>query len=690
LKARVTLALVIPRGWTAVANGAAAAADSTDTATTVRFAETEPISTYLIAFAAGPWQTVSRGPMRLYVRASRRAEVEGDTILALNDRARAWLESYFDRPFPFQKFDVVLAPSFPFGGMEHPGAVFYNEENFIFRERPTLNQQLGREATIFHEVAHQWFGDLVTMRWFDDLWLKEGFANYMAAVMQAALDSSSGAWKTFYLRNRPNAYAVDVTDGTTPVWQTLDNLDRAKSAYGPIVYNKAPGILKQLAYLVGDTAFRDGLRAYLRQHAYGNATWHDLIGAVSAAAHRPLDTWAASYILRPGVPIIEQRLTLRDGRIASLELVQHAARPLSGPGPWPGKLDVQVGARHVSVELRGNRTRVPVEGEPAPPFVYANAGDYGYAVVMLDRRSVDWLAQNIQTIDDPLLRAMLWGSLWDLVRDARLSPARYVAIVEHGIPSERDEQIIAAVLARTTRSVEAYLPDAQRAALRPGLEHLLTTMVSDTSRTFGLRKTCLDAYVALAGTTDAMGQLDRWLDRDSLAGAALKAPTRWAIVTALVARQWPTAGRRIAEQTARDTTTEGKRRAFIAGAAHPAEPVKDAYWNRYWTDRSLNEEWVTASLRAFNTPEQSALTLKYLVPALDTLAWIQRNRRIFFLGAWLGAFLDGQTSEDALARVERFLRTHPMLPADLRQKVLQADDELHGTVWIRRGGASLL
>jgi len=283
VKGRVTLSLTTPRGWTAVANGRVTAID-TSSALTFHFAESEPISTYLVAFAAGPWNvrtsTVNGRAISIYARASRTREVEADTLIALNARAIAWLEKYTAQKFPFQKFDFVLAPAFPFGGMEHPGAVFYNEESFIYRERPTLSQLLGREATIFHEVAHQWFGDFATMRWFDDLWLKEGFATYLAAVMQADLDPSANAWKTFYLRNKPAAYAVDASSGTTPVWQQLGNLDQAKSNYGAIVYNKAPGILKQLNYLVGDTAFRDGLRAYLRDHAYANATWHDLLSAV--------------------------------------------------------------------------------------------------------------------------------------------------------------------------------------------------------------------------------------------------------------------------------------------------------------------------------------------------------------------------------------------------------------------------
>ncbi|HEX8362115.1 MAG TPA: M1 family aminopeptidase, partial [Longimicrobium sp.] len=209
LKARVSTRITAPAAWKVLANGALEGRDTAAGGVTWRFGATEPISTYLIAFAAGPWATWESGGLTLYARASRRAEVDADSLMDSNRRAAAWLAGYFGVPFPFAKMDALLAPAFPFGGMEHVGAIFYNEAQFVFREPPTLSQRLGREQTIYPEVAHQWFGDLVTMRWFDDLWLKEGFATYAGAKVQAGLDPASDAWKTFYLRNKPAAYAVD-------------------------------------------------------------------------------------------------------------------------------------------------------------------------------------------------------------------------------------------------------------------------------------------------------------------------------------------------------------------------------------------------------------------------------------------------------------------------------------------------
>ncbi|MFL5578675.1 MAG: M1 family metallopeptidase [Gemmatimonadaceae bacterium] len=709
LKARVTLALRTPGGWTAVANGAARDS-SADPAggRTFRFAETRPISTYLVAFAAGPWatraKTVGGRRITMYVRASRAAEAEADSLIDANARGLAWLEQYFARPYPFGKFDFVLAPAFPFGGMEHPGAVFYNEETFVYRERPTLTQRLGRTATVYHEVAHQWFGDLVTMRWFDDLWLKEGFATYMAAKMQDALDPPSMAWKTFYLRNKPPAYGVDVTEGTTPVWQRLANLDQAKSNYGAIVYNKAPSVLKQLDYLVGDAAFREGLRRYLARHAFANATWRDLLRAVGEASRRDLTAWGDQYILRPGIPVLELRAAAPSsngaGAVATdgLEAVRLTQRPMrpavSGPAPWPIRTQLlawgegAAAPTRIPVELSGAAATVPLSRPAGPPaLLFPNAGDYAYAVTLLDSGSVAWSERHVGAVDDAFLRAMLWGSLWDLVREARLAPARYLALAERELPAERDEQIASAVLARVTRAATRYLSEAQRDSILPGLEATLLGVAADTAREYGIRKSHLDALVALAATPATLARLDALLDSASAAGIPLRPPTRWAIVTALVQHDAPGAARRLAEEARRDSTTEGRRRAFVAGAARATAESKAEYFRRYFADRSLNEDWATASLGAFNAPNQQALTLPYLVPALDSLPWVQRNRRIFYLGSWLDAFVSGQTSPEAAARVDAFLAAHPSLAPDLRSKLLQSADELRRAVAIRRAWA---
>jgi aminopeptidase N len=688
LKARLTLSLTVPPTWRAIANGLTEKVDTTS-GLTYRFRETDPLPTYLFAFAAGPWKAASgeSGPA-FWVRASRAGEVETDSIQSQVRSALASLEQYFGVRYPFQQFQHMLAPAFPFGGMEHPGVTMFNEESFIYREPPTMNQRLGRRATIYHEVAHHWFGDYVTMRWFDDLWLKEGFATYMAAKMQD-IEHLPNPWMSFYLRNKPAAYDVDQTSGTTPVWQQLANLDQAKSNYGAIVYNKAPSILKQLNYLVGDSAFRAGVHAFLVKHAYGNATWQDLLAAIGTASGRSLTEWGRQYILRPGMPIVEQRLEIQNGVVQRLVLIQHPAQKLSGRGVWPMRTEIAMWkngalARSIPIEIKAETTIVAAAaGQPAPDFVFANYNDNAYGLVMLDPRSTEWIERHIGDISDPLLRAMLWGAMWDLVRDARLAPRRFIAMASRELPAEREEQITSGIVSRLTRATSSYLSDAQQAGTIGDIERLLLAGASDSQRTYGVRKNQLDAYIGLARTPAAIARLTAWLDSTSTAGVPLRQPTRWAIVTRLIERGASNADALFAAEVKRDTTANGKRSAFVARAATPNAAAKREYFERYFRDTTLNEDWATSSLRAFNTPDQSTLTLPYLVPSLDSLPWLQKNRRIFFIGSWLGGFIGGQRSQQALAEIDEFLARRPMLPRDLRLKILQTRDDLERTVRIR-------
>ncbi|HET7234790.1 MAG TPA: M1 family aminopeptidase [Longimicrobium sp.] len=708
LKARFRWRLSAPAGWKVLANARVESADTarpgdnSTGAVTWNFAETEPISTYLAAFAAGPYATWSSAPagerpITLYARASRRAEVDADTLTRTNRDAARWLEGWFGVPFPFSKLDMVLAPAFPFGGMEHVGEIFYNENSFIFREPPTLTQRLGRDATIFHEVAHQWFGDLVTMRWFDDLWLKEGFATYMAARMQNELRPGSEAWKTFYLRNKPLAYGVDVTRGTTPVWQELGNLDLAKSNYGPIVYNKAPSVIKQLSFLVGDTAFRAGLHGFLTSHAYANATWQDLLASIQQASGTSLQRFGEQYILRAGMPRVDTRLEMDGAMVRSLVLTQRIARPLEGDpgGWWPMKVNVRLGYHDrpdVILPAQFNGDSVLVQGAaglPVPDYVWPNDGDYGYGLFFPDERSAAWIADHVGEVKDGLLRAMLWGALWDLVRDTRLPPARFAEIALRELPREADEQIASLILDRGATALTRYASSADAARLYPAWERVLAERARDARLGYGMRKESLDMLVATARTPEARAILREYLaGTRKFDGAAVRQPTRWSIVQQLLSLGEPQARALYDAEVRRDSTPEAARRAFVAAVAAPDTAVKAAYFRRYLDDPTLNEEWVTASLGAFNDPDQARLTLPFLRPSLERLEWIRDNRRIFFLPSWINAFIRAQSSPEALATVDRLLEEHPELPIDIRRKVLQARDELERTVAIRRAAGA--
>ncbi|WP_271299090.1 M1 family metallopeptidase [Sphingomonas sp. CV7422] len=697
LKARFRWTLTAPAGWTVIANGALEGQETTSAGTRWRFAETEPISTYLAAFAAGPWTRwtsapAGERPISLYGRASRRAEVDAEAQIATNRAAVGWLSRWFDIPFPFAKLDLLLAPAFPFGGMEHVGAVFYNEDRFIFREPPTLPQRLARDATIYHEISHQWFGDDVTMRWFDDLWLKEGFSTYMAARIQAELQPESNAWTTFLLSTKTPAYRADATSGTQALWQPLDNLDAAKSNYGPIVYNKAPAVIKQLAFLVGEAGFRRGLNRFLTDHAYGNATWQDLLGAVGAASGVDLTAFGQHYVLRAGLPRIDTQLRLAGGSIASLALVQRPARSLPDDrgGAWPMKVRVRLGYRDradvvLDATFDGQTATVAAAaGLPVPDYVWPNDDDQGYGLFLPDNRTVAWIVAQVGTVSDPLLRAMLWSAIWDILREGRFAPARYVTMLLDHLPGERDEQISRTILSRGATALDLYLPEEGAAPLRGRWEQALLARIDDPRLGYGLRKDALDRLIATARTPLALTRLrDLLAGRATLVGAAIRQPTRWAIVRRLIAIGAPDATALYASEQRLDQSSEAVKDAFVARAATPDRSVKSSYFTRYFDDAALNEAWASESLGAFNTIEQATLTLPFLRPALDRLEWIRQNRRIFFLPAWIEAFIGGQRDAAALQIVDRFLGDHPDLPVDVRRKVLTARDELALTVRIR-------
>ena len=282
-------------------------------------------------------------------------------------------------------------------------------------------------------------------------------------------------------------------------------------------------------------------------------------------------------------------------------------------------------------------------------------------------------------VREPLLRALLWSALWDDVRDARLPPARFIELALRELPRETDEQILPRVLGRMRRAAGAYLSPAARERLRPELERAFLALADDTERPYGIRRAALDAFVDVANSHPRLMAL---LTTDSAVGEPVRDPLRWEVATRLLVTRHPDGEAALAAQTTRDATPDGRRRAFIAGAARRDAVTKRAYFSRYFADTTLNEDWASGSLGAFNAPEHAELTLPYLAAALDSLPFIQANRRIFFLGAWLGAFLNGQSSPEALAVVRSWLAREQ--PADLRRKVLEYADELERTVRIRR------
>ncbi len=712
LKAKFLLDVEHPAHWTVIGNTAPTPTDETHT----RFEETRPISTYLFAFATGPFEGLpakNAGEPAIYVRKSQaaRAEQEAPQVQQMAARGIGYFSEFFAQPFPFPKYDLVLIPGFPFGGMEHAGATFLNEDGILFRSTPTPSDYFRRNTLVLHETCHQWFGDLVTMRWFDDLWLKEGFAQYMAYKALATLEPASNPWKHFYDDVKPLAYGIDETLGTTPIYQDIPNLKDAKSAYGAIVYQKAPAILKQLEFRIGSDAFREGLRTYLSTHAYGNAEWSDLIAALNGAISKgkgapstasvkgdsDLNAWAAAWIKRRGMPEIDVDWSCRNGKVDRLTLTQHDVLP--DGLVWP--ISTQVMLNYGSGEKPHRVLRVDwstasinvseATGEACPAFVFANAGDEAYGRFPLDRASEAEASRQIVTIpldkQDPLLRAMLWGALWDNVHLAKSPPKGYVELALKSLPDEIDEAMARVQGGRISTALHSWMSEDARKAAMPRVESVIADRMFNAP-TLGMRIVSFRTFTSISETPDGLQKVkDLLAGKVEVPGMQLKRLDRWNLVGHLIAMSDPEAQLIYEAEKTRDQSGEGLKYAYAAEAATPSAQVKERYFDEYLHSATIQEDWITQSLRPFNSWNQASLAQPYLVRALDELEDIKQHRKIFFLGAWLGAFMGGQdtleNSVNAQTAVQTWLTTHQIDP-DLRLKILEASDPLNRTVLIRK------
>ncbi len=688
LKGRFQLEITAPTAWTVVSNTKPVSSESMGSVSITTFGETRPISTYLFAFAAGPFQKIAKpGLPSLYVRQSKleRAQAEAGEVQTVAAQGITYLADFFAQPFPFPKYDMVLIPGMAYGGMEHAGVTFLREESVLFRTAPTRTDLLGRDLLVLHELTHQWFGDLTTMRWFDDLWLKEGFAQYMAYQTLATLKPNENLWKRFYEAIKPAAYAIDSTKGTTPIYQEIPNLKDAKSAYGAIVYSKAPGVLKQLAFVVGDQNFRDGLRLYLKEHLYANAEWADLVRAFERVSGRSLTRWADMWIKHRSMPQVDVRWACEQAKISRFFVAQHDV--LGEGGVWPVAMQVLLGGTqpvHMRVELDTPETAVPqAVGKPCPRYVFANDQDYAYGRFLLDAHSTSWVMPSLGDVPDLFRRTLLWGSLWESVRQAELAPADYVAETLRLLPRENDESLIQSLVGRTVAALHRYVGDETRRRFVPPMESMAAGQMLRASAP-GLRIVWFRGLRSVAETDAGRADLKRLLAGTlAIPGVELRPLDRWSMVTTLVALNDSEAAAILAAEKQRDHTGDGLKFAYMAEAARPDAATKQRYFNDYLHDPSRPEDWVEQSLGAFNYWNQSALTRPYLLPALEALPQVKRERKIFFLVNWLDAFIGGQQAPASDREVHDYLRT-AALDRDLRLKVLQAIDELDRTVRIRQ------
>ena len=688
LKSRFRLRLDVPAAWRAVANGSLASREERGERALLTFTETHAISSYLFAFAAGDFQVEEAERdgrrMAMYHRETdgERVERNAEAIFDLHASALAWLEEYTGIPFPFEKFDFVLVPAFQYGGMEHPGAIFYRADSLLLDESATQNAYLGRASVIAHETAHQWFGDLVTMTWFSDVWMKETFANFMAAKIVNPAFPEVDHDLRFLLAHHPAAYGVDRTAGANPIRQPLDNLNEAGTLYGAIIYQKAPIVFAHLERLIGEAALRDGLREYLAAHAYANASWTDLIAILDGRTSEDLAAWSRTWVEESGRPQVDVMLETDGDTIARLAVRQ--SDPAQAGRLWNQRLDLRLGygdgaSRTLAVQLRdGEAVAAEAAGLSVPDYVLANGSGLGYGLMALDPRTRDYLLAELPGMEDALSRAVAWVSLWESLLEGEVDPEALIGLAQRALPAETDEQNVSRILGYLTSAYWRYLTPERRTDLAPEIEALLWDGIAAADGR-SLAAALFGAYRNVALSAEATERLERiWREEEEVPGVPLAERDFTALAQGLAVRGAAGSEEILAAQ--RNHIDNPDRRAafeFSIPALSAEQGIRDAFFESLRDSANrAREPWVLNALGLLHHPLRARESEVYLRSSLDLLEEIQRTGDIFFPLSWLQTTLDGHQTASAATIVEQYLTDRPDLAPRLRAKALQAADGL--------------
>ena len=672
LKAPFTFEVTAPDGWEVLSNQPATQTLSVDGAQRVTFAPTLPISTYITAIAAGPYHRVasswSRGELTVELgalcRASLAPHFDADNVFDITRQGLDFYAEHFDYPYPFGKYDQIFVPEYNLGAMENPGLVTFTEA-YVFRGTATDEQHQRRANTILHEMAHMWFGDLVTMVWWDDLWLKESFADFMGSLVSAEATRFTDAWVAFAIKRKAWAYLQDQLPTTHPIVADIVDLEAAKLNFDGITYAKGASVLKQLVAFVGRDAFFEAARRYFKAHAFGNTTLVDLLDVLADTSGRDVREWARIWLQTTGVSTLS---------LDGTDLVQTDPRPhrlAVGIYDYNESGDL---VRTERVELDITESRTPVDLPPGA-LTLLNDEDLTYAKVRLDAESLSTVEASLDRVSDPLARGVIWSSLWNSVRDAQLSVFRYLDMVERFAPAETDLAILSAILTDAQYAVLHYVPKSLRPNVSAGWLETTWKAVFEAEPESGRQLAWARALSAAAAVNDARaGELRSILDGTcpGPVGLALDPDLRWALWIALSATGHASVSDFDGELS-KDSTSAGRTAYVRAAASIPDAETKAAAWASATTDASLSNDRLDATIAGFRSGTDPSLIEGYAVEYFSSLGkwWSERSIEI------ARRLVNGlfPAAEDTSA-VDSWIQANAEAPASLRRLVLERRDHL--------------
>ncbi|MYT33565.1 aminopeptidase N [Streptomyces sp. MspMP-M5] len=693
LKATFRFTVKAPAGWTVISNS-----PTPEPAGDVwRFEPTPRISTYITALIAGPYHSVHSTwegadgrsvPLGIYCRPSLAEHLDAEEIFAVTRQGFDWFQEKFDYAYPFAKYDQLFVPEFNAGAMENAGAVTIRDQ-YVFRSKVTDAAYEVRAETILHELAHMWFGDLVTMEWWNDLWLNESFATYTSIACQAYAPGSKWphSWTTFANSMKTWAYRQDQLPSTHPIMAEIRDLDDVLVNFDGITYAKGASVLKQLVAYVGMDEFFTGVQAYFKAHAFGNTRLSDLLGALEATSGRDLATWSKKWLQTAGINILRPELTVdADGTVTAFAVRQEAPALPAGATGEPvlrphriaigyydltdGKL-VRTGG--VELDVDGERTEVPFpEGFRRPDVILLNDGDLSYAKVRLDEESLKVVTAHLGDFTDSLPRALCWASAWDMTRDGELPTRDYLALVLSGIGKESDIGVVQSLHRQVKLALDLYAaPEWRESGLaqwtEAALAHLRAAEPGSDHQLAWAR-----AFAAAARTGEQLDLLAGLLDgTEEIPGLAVDTELRWTLLERLAAT-----GRadepEIAAELERDKTSAGERHAATARAARPTAEAKAEAWASVVESDKLPNAVQEAVIAGFVQPDQRELlapyTAKYFAAVKDV--WESRSHEMA-QQIVVGHYPALQVSQETLDATDAWLARAEPSPA-LRRLVTES------------------
>jgi aminopeptidase N len=659
LKATYTLTLKTPEGWEAVSNGGLISKTVEKGKSVYRFNKTKPISSYLFAFAAGKFfkttKSVNGREMTMYYRETDTAKVNRnrDDVFELHGKALEWLENYTAIDYPFEKFDFVLFPSFQYGGMEHPGAIFYNESALFLDENASVNRRMARASVIAHESAHMWFGDLVTMDWFNDVWLKEVFANFMAAKIVHPSFPEIDHDLRFLLAHYPNAYEVDRSAGTNPILQQLGNLKNAGTLYGAIIYMKAPIVMRQLERKIGASLMQESLREYLKTYSFGNARWDDLIGIIDRKTPQNIAQWSNVWVKTPHMP----------------EYAPDSANVVV-------QLRDSVSARVWEQPLQSRRVT-----SAAQNVFFPNSDGTGYGYFKMDPASVAYFFKNYGSGDslfsNPVFRGAILVNIWEgFLRGNGPEPEPFVQNMLAALPKEQNPLLVDYLLGNLQTAWWTFLSAPQREGYQREAEAVLWQLLLKTEDK-GIKTSYFRAFKGIASTDDGWKKMESlWNGKLNVKGLVLSEEDKISLAYELALKGKGETTTILNQQLSATKNPDRKARMqFVIPALSRNEQTRDAFFESLKKEENREKEaWVLDALSYLHHPLRAQSALKYLRPSLELLQEIQLTGDIFFPTRWLHNTFAGHSSPEAADIASKFLNEKPDYPYFLKNKILQATD----------------